>query len=169
LAELAFSTPEPDLAAPLEAEVDEATATCAGDARAAVRTLLVVNAFLEQEKERFQQPVSAGFSRRKIGPPAEAEGVGEAVRLVGEGSRVSDVLYYVALPFVPTEDGIAAGQAQECTTGGAAIRQAEFMSRKAPNVGALAFKRTGDPGLGSFADATVLKTFSDVPEKLDEL
>jgi hypothetical protein len=79
------------------------------------------------------------------------------------------VTYYVALPFVPTEDGIAAGQAQECQSEGSAIRQAEFMSRKPPNVGALAFKRTGDPGLGSFADAMVLKTFGDVPKNLDEL
>ncbi len=79
------------------------------------------------------------------------------------------VTYYVALPFVPTEDGIAAGQAQECNSEFSAIRQAESLSRKPPNVGALAFKRTGDPSLGSFADATVLKTFGDVPENLDEL
>jgi hypothetical protein len=65
------------------------------------------------------------------------------------------VTYYVALPFVPTEDGIAAGQDDEFS----AIRQAESMSRKPPNVGALAFKRTGDPSLSNFADATVLKTF----------
>ena len=32
-----------------------------------------------------------------------------------------------------------------------------------------AFKRTGDPSLGSFADATVLKTFGHVPKNLDEL
>jgi hypothetical protein len=63
------------------------------------------------------------------------------------------VTYYVALPFVPTEDGIAVGQAHECTNESAAIRQPEFMSRKPPHVGALAFKRTGDPSLGSFADA----------------
>jgi hypothetical protein len=79
------------------------------------------------------------------------------------------VTYYVALPFVPTEDGVAAGQAQECANEGSAIRQAEAMSRKPPNVGALAFKRTGDPNLGSFADATVLKSYGDVPENLDEL
>ena len=36
------------------------------------------------------------------------------------------VTYYVALPFVPTEDGLAAGQAQECPNENAAIRKAEF-------------------------------------------
>src|SRR5258705_12013460 len=75
------------------------------------------------------------------------------------------VTYFVALPFVSTEDGIAVGEAQECPNEFSAIRRAEFMSRKPPNVGALAFKRTGDPSLGTFADATVLKTFGEVPEE----
>ena len=35
--------------------------------------------------------------------------------------------------------------------------------------GALAFKRWGDPGMGSFSDAVVLKTFGEVPDRLDEL
>ena len=43
------------------------------------------------------------------------------------------------------------------------------MSRNAANVGALAFKRSGDPNLGSYGDATILKTFGDVPDNLDEL
>ena len=58
---------------------------------------------------------------------------------------------------------------QECPNEHSAVRQAEAMSRKPPNVGALAFKRTGDPNLGNFGDATVLKTFGEVPSKLDEL
>jgi hypothetical protein len=79
------------------------------------------------------------------------------------------VTYYVALPFLATEEGVAAGQAQECAGEFAAIRAAEGMARRPPNVGALAFKRTGDPSLGNFADATVLKTFGEVPDNLDEL
>ena len=49
------------------------------------------------------------------------------------------VAYYVALPFVVGADGVAAGQAQECPNEHSAIRQAEAMSRKPPNVGALGF------------------------------
>jgi hypothetical protein len=79
------------------------------------------------------------------------------------------VTYYVALPFVRTEDGIAAGQAQEMPNESAAVRKAEVMSRDAANAGALAFKRTGDPNVGSFADATVLRKFGEVPDNLDEL
>jgi hypothetical protein len=29
--------------------------------------------------------------------------------------------------------------------------------------------RTGDPSLGNFVDATILKKFGDVPDNLDEL
>jgi hypothetical protein len=79
------------------------------------------------------------------------------------------VTYYVALPFVRTEDGIAAGQGQECPSEMSAIRRADAMSRDAAKAGALAFKRTGDPNIGSFNDATILKAFGDIPENLDEL
>jgi hypothetical protein len=50
-----------------------------------------------------------------------------------------------------------------------AIIRAEGMSRKPPHVGALAFKRTGEPGEGNYGDATVLTKFGLVPENLDEL
>jgi hypothetical protein len=43
------------------------------------------------------------------------------------------------------------------------------MSRNPAHVGALAFKRTGDPNLGNFGDATLLRTFGSVPDNLDEL
>ena len=79
------------------------------------------------------------------------------------------VTYYVALPFVRTEDGVAAGQAQECSNESAAIRRAEVMSRDPLNGGALAFKRSGDPNLGNFGEATILRTFGNVPDNLDEL
>jgi hypothetical protein len=79
------------------------------------------------------------------------------------------VTYYVALPFRRTEDGVAAGEGQECPNENAAIRRAEAMARDPANAGALAFKRSGDPNTGSFDDATLLKSFGDVPENLDEL
>jgi hypothetical protein len=79
------------------------------------------------------------------------------------------VTYYVALPFVKSEDGSAAGEAKECQSSSEAIRKAEVMSRDPLNVGALAFARTGDPSQGNFADAKILKTFGIVPDNLDEL
>ena len=62
------------------------------------------------------------------------------------------VTYYVALPFLRTEEGVAPGEAQEMPNEGAAIRRAEAMSLDDANAGALAFKRSGDPNIGSFAD-----------------
>jgi hypothetical protein len=63
------------------------------------------------------------------------------------------VTYYVALPFIRTEDGVAPGEAQECQSEGTAIRRAEGMSRDPANAGAVAFKRAGDPNVGEFSDA----------------
>ena len=76
------------------------------------------------------------------------------------------VTYYVALPFIQTEDGTAPGEAQECQSEGTAIRRAEGMSRDPANAGAVAFKRAGDPNVGEFSDAVVLKRFGNVPEDL---
>jgi hypothetical protein len=77
--------------------------------------------------------------------------------------------YYVALPFARTEEGVAPGEAPEMPNEGAAIRRAEAMSRDPANAGALAFKRSGDPNMGNFNGATILKSFGEVPENLDEL
>jgi hypothetical protein len=77
--------------------------------------------------------------------------------------------YYVALPFLRTEDGVAPGEAKEMPNERAAIRQAQAMSRNPANAGALAFKRSGDPNRGNFDDATILKSFGEVPNNIDEL
>ena len=79
------------------------------------------------------------------------------------------VTYYVALPFIETPDGPAAGQAQECQNEYAAVRTAETLSRKLGFVGALAFKRSGDPDAGDFSPADVIRTFGTVPDDLSEL
>lgn len=79
------------------------------------------------------------------------------------------VTYYVALPFGRAEDGLAPGQAQELPNEVAAIRRAEALSRHPDNVGALAFKRSGEPNIGQFGEATILKVFGEVPSNLDEL
>ena len=79
------------------------------------------------------------------------------------------VTYYVALPFGRSEDGLAPGQAQEMPNEVAAIRRAEALSRHPDNVGALAFKRSGEPNIGQFGEATILKVFGEVPSNLDEL
>jgi hypothetical protein len=82
---------------------------------------------------------------------------------------MAEVTYFVALPFVATDDGIAAGEPTECFNPSAVVIRAEALSRKEGQVGAIAFSRTGDPATGDFADAKVLKKFGDVPDDLSTL
>jgi hypothetical protein len=62
------SESEAEIAAPLEAEVDEAIATCGGDVRAALRATLIANAYLEAEIERLTEAMSTGFARGRMPP-----------------------------------------------------------------------------------------------------
>jgi hypothetical protein len=47
-----------------------------------------------------------------------------------------DVTYYVALPFVAADDGVAAGEAVECFNPNAAVMRAEALSMSAPSLSA---------------------------------
>ncbi len=51
---------EPDR---LEAATDQAIAACGGDARDAVKALIVANEFLEAEVEELRADVSKGYAR----------------------------------------------------------------------------------------------------------
>jgi hypothetical protein len=75
----------------------------------------------------------------------------------------------VALPFIRTEDSTAPGEAQECQSEAAAIRRPKECHAILPIAGAVAFKRAGDPNVGEFSGAVVLKKFGDVPEDLSAL
>ena len=82
---------------------------------------------------------------------------------------MAEVTYFVALPFVAADDGIAAGEPTECFNSTAVVMRAEALSRKPGHVGAVAFRRTGDPATGEFGDATIIKKFGDVPSDLSTL
>jgi hypothetical protein len=82
---------------------------------------------------------------------------------------MSEITYYVALPFVASDDGIAPAEAMECFNPSAALMRAEALSRKPGYVGAVAFSRTGDPATGDFGDAKVIRKFGDVPQDLSAL
>jgi hypothetical protein len=49
------------------------------------------------------------------------------------------------------------------------LRRAEILSRGAGHVGAVAFSRSGDPTIGEFSDATLLKSYGNVPDDLSGL
>ena len=90
--------------------------------------------------------------------------------MAGKGtgrSSMGVVTYYVALPFIRTDDGeLVAGEAQERQTPSAAVNAARMLATTA--LGAVAFSRTGDPGSGEFEDAVVIQQFGEVPS-LDDL
>jgi hypothetical protein len=61
------------------------------------------------------------------------------------------------MPLVPMDHGLALGPPVECPT------EVARDPWRDPNVGAIAFSRSGDPNLGAFKDAVILKTFGEVP------
>jgi hypothetical protein len=82
---------------------------------------------------------------------------------------MAEVTYYVALPFVAGDDGVATGEPTECFNPHAAVMRAEALSRKEGHVGAVAFSCTSDSATGDFSDAKVIKKFGDVPDDLSAL
>jgi hypothetical protein len=83
---------------------------------------------------------------------------------------MTDVTYYVALPFLQDDDGTpVAGNGEECQSSAIALRRAELMSRMPGSIGAIAFSRTGDPAIGEFSDAKLLRAFGNVPNDLSTL
>jgi hypothetical protein len=71
--------------------------------------------------------------------------------------------YYVALAFKRSEEnGIVAGDPKEARSAEQAIRMAGTLAVADGHCGAIAFSRTGDPALGDFEDAVILKTVGEV-------
>jgi hypothetical protein len=50
----------------LEAAANQAIAACGGDAREAVKALIVANQFLETDLEKLKAAVSTGYARGKL-------------------------------------------------------------------------------------------------------
>ena len=76
---------------------------------------------------------------------------------------MANMTYYVAMPFKHDETGdLVVGEPREACDAGQAIRYADVFASSPENCGAVAFARTGDPSLGDFDDAKILKTFGEV-------
>lgn len=80
---------------------------------------------------------------------------------------MASVTYYVALAFTRSEDGdIVACEPKEARSADQAIRMARTLAGTEPHCGAIAFSRSGDPAIGEFEDAIVLKMVGEVDEGL---
>jgi hypothetical protein len=82
---------------------------------------------------------------------------------------MAGITYFVALPFDVADDSVLVGEPIECPTPTAAIERAHGLWMGLGHTGAVAFSRTGDPATGDFRDATVLRSFGDVPTDLSAL
>jgi hypothetical protein len=75
--------------------------------------------------------------------------------------------YYVALAFMRSEGGeIVACEPREARSSDQAIRVAGTLAAMEGHCGAIAFSRTGDPALGDFDDAVILKAIGEVDSGL---
>jgi hypothetical protein len=57
----------------LEAAGDKAIAACGGDAREAVKALIVANQFLETDLEKVRAAVSLGYARERLSEAAKTQ------------------------------------------------------------------------------------------------
>jgi hypothetical protein len=140
----------------LDAAVEQAIEACGGDAREPES--LAGGEWLAMQLQELRSKISTGHARDGFQGRANAR-----------TSQMSDVTYYVALPFVFPEDGVAAGEAAECLSAHPAVMRAEALSCKPGHAGAIAFSRTGDPSSGDFSDARLIRKFGDVPDDLSTL
>ena len=78
---------------------------------------------------------------------------------------MATVTYHVALAFMRSGDEggeIVACDPNEARSSEQAIRIADSLAKRDGHCGAIAFSRTGDPALGDFEDAVILKTVGEV-------
>jgi hypothetical protein len=76
---------------------------------------------------------------------------------------LATVTYFVALAFMRNEDGdIVACEPKEAQSADQARRMANALAISEGHCGAIAFSRTGDPAIGEFDDAVILKTVGEV-------
>jgi hypothetical protein len=76
---------------------------------------------------------------------------------------MATMTYYVALAFKRSEENgeIVAVDPKEARSADQAIRMAGSLAKEDRHCGAIAFSRTGDPTLGDFEDAVILKTIGE--------
>ncbi|QGM48339.1 hypothetical protein H2LOC_021285 (plasmid) [Methylocystis heyeri] len=76
------------------------------------------------------------------------------------------VTYFVAFPFRYVDGEMVAGEPRECRDAFKARSVAAGLAGNADNCGAVAFFRTGDPGLGEFDDAVIIARLGEVDDAL---
>jgi hypothetical protein len=81
---------------------------------------------------------------------------------------MANITYFVVVPFKQTQDGLVAEQGIQCPSERSAIAQARGAVAKGA-IGAVAFRRSGDPALGEYGEATLICKEGDLPDSVDEM
>ena len=81
---------------------------------------------------------------------------------------MANVTFFVMIPFKKVMGAIAAQAGVQCQSERSAMSQARNAVAKGA-VGAIAFKRSGDPGLGEYGEAILICKEGDLPDSVDEM
>jgi len=80
---------------------------------------------------------------------------------------MADVTYFVMVPFKDAEGELVAEPGVQCPSEGSARAQARSAVAKGA-VGAIAFKRSGDPALGEYGEAVLICKEGNLPDGIED-
>ena len=84
---------------------------------------------------------------------------------VNLGETILRLTYFVVLPFVQCPRGLLAEEGIEAPDKGTAIRMGRRLAET--KAGVIVFSRTGNPILGEYEDARVLRKFGRIPAEVE--
>jgi hypothetical protein len=76
---------------------------------------------------------------------------------------MTEITYFIVVPFDYVDDGIIAGEPIGCSNPAAAIQRAQGLWKTFGHAGAIAISRTSDFEIGKFDAKQVLRRFGQVP------
>jgi hypothetical protein len=81
---------------------------------------------------------------------------------------MANVTYFVMVPFKDAEGELVAEQGVQCPSEGSAKAQARSAVARG-TVGAIAFKRSGDPNIGEYSEAVLICSEGNLPDGVMEM
>jgi ABC-type branched-subunit amino acid transport system substrate-binding protein len=87
---------------------------------------------------------------------------------VNWSTDMAEITYFVMVPFKDADGDLFAEQGVQCPSEGSAKAQARHAVAKGA-IGAIAFKRSGDPGLGEYGEAILICKEGELPDDVMEM
>jgi hypothetical protein len=75
---------------------------------------------------------------------------------------MTEITYFIVVPFYYIDDGIVAGEPIRCPNPAAAVQRAQELWKTFGHAGAIAISRTSDFEIGKFGAKQVLRRFGQV-------